>query len=144
MTRLTPGSWLRLVVLPFMGFALLWWADRQATDMRALFGSTFELPDWWIVLGWLLTMIVSGVMFGLAAGAAGARVGRDSTAALVVVGIIPAAIVVYYFSVWAAGWLPLYINDVTAFLITPATVTFSSVAVGLITAALIGGRTTPA
>ncbi len=143
MTDSTPGRWLVVVVLPLIGFALLWWANRQATDMRRLFGSTFEPPDWWTVLGWLATMIASGVLFGFAAGIAGVNPDRTNTGRLLVIGIIPAAIVVYYFMVWGVRWLPLYLNALTEFLITPATVTVSSVAVGLLTAGIIGSRTAP-
>ena len=91
--------------------------------------------------GWLLTRIAIGVVLGIAAGVAGAETGRTTTGAVLVVGILPAATVLYYFSVWGAGWLPVYINNTTSFLTTPATVTVSSVAVGLLTVALIGGQT---
>ena len=140
MRRLSPLMWLGVVGLPLVGFVLLWWADQQASDM--LIGSTVGPPKWG-VLGWLLTMIAGGFVFGLAAGIAGANPKMASPAALLVLGIIPAAVIIYFTSVFGVGWLTLYINDVTAFLITPATVAVSCVAVGLLAAALIGTRTAP-
>lgn len=85
-------------------------------------------------------MVASGVAFGFAGGVAGAQTGRATSGALLVVGWIPVVVVVYYFGVWGTGWLPLYINTITEFLITPATVTVSSVAVGVLAVALVGGR----
>jgi hypothetical protein len=126
-----------VVVLPIIGFGLLWWADQQTIDMQTTMGSTFEFPAWWTVLGWLLTLIAIGVMFGLAAGLAGANSGRANAAAVFVAGIIPLAVVVYYFGVFALRWFPIRINAVLAFLINPATVTVSSVVVGFLGAGLM-------
>lgn len=82
-----------------------------------------------------------GFVFGLAVGIAGANPKMANPAALLLLGIIPAAVIIYFTSVLGVGWLTLYINDLTAFLITPSTVTVSCVAVGLLAAALIGTRT---
>lgn len=140
MKRLTPMRWLGVLVLPFVGFALLWWANRQAADIREVFGSTFESPDWWDC-SWLAAhhgrkwrRLGSRRWRGWSSDGKGHQRGTPGGR------VDPRRRRVYYFGVWGTGWLPLYINTITEFLITPATVTVSSVAVGVLAVALVGGR----
>jgi hypothetical protein len=129
-----------VAVLPIIGFVLLWWADQQLIDMRTNMDSTFELSPWWTVLGWLLTMVAAGAMFGLAGGLAGADVSKANVGARFVAGIFPLAIVVHFFSFFALGWPPIRINTVGAFLISQATVVVSCVVVGFLGAGLVAHR----
>ena len=138
MTRITPWRLLGILILPLLAFALLWWADRQAVEF--LFGLRPEPPDWRPVLAWLLANMASGVVLGIAAGIAGANSSSANRGALLMVGIVPLVVVLYYFSVRGVGWLPGNINAVTAFLFTPAPVTVSCVAVGLVAVGALGVR----
>ena len=66
MGRLSPQKWVGVGALPVVGLFLLRWADEQFIDIRQAIASTFEVTGWPLI-GWLLTMIAAGVMFGLAA-----------------------------------------------------------------------------
>lgn len=140
MDRLSPERWVGVIVLPIIGFVLLWWANEQLTDIRTQFGSTFRFGPWWTVLGWIFTLIAAGAMFGLAVALSGPDRKSPFMGAILVAAIVPVVIVVQFFGFLALGWSPLGTNVFGVFLITPATATVSCVVLGFLAAALIAPR----
>lgn len=139
MGRLSPQKWAGLAVLPAVGLILLWWADEQFIGIRQAMASTFELSVWPLV-GWLLSMIAAGVMFGLAAGFGRPEGSRASVAATLLAAILPMAIAVHYFTFLGLGWSPIGIRPWSTFLFTQATFAASCVVVGILGTGLVGTR----
>jgi hypothetical protein len=133
----SPRRWAGLAVLPFAGFALLWWADQQFIDLRSGVISMRSLAPWWMVAGWMLTVVAAGVTFGMAAGLAGTPMSKANVGATFVAGLLPLVIVAHYFSFFAFGWSPIGISPVGAFLYNHATVMVSCVVVGWLAPGLV-------
>lgn len=139
--RTMPQRWLVVAVLPIVGLALLWWADQQLIDIRTTQGATFQRSAWWIILGWLLTMIAAGVMFGVAASLTRTVAGKATLGATLLAGILPLATVVYYFMFFVGGWWsPLRLSSFTAFLVSHAAIAVSCVVIGFLAAGLLPRR----
>jgi hypothetical protein len=139
----SPRRWAGVAILPIAGFFLLWWADQQLIDMRSDMILMRSLGPWWMVAGWLLTMVAAGVMFGMAAGLAGTPMSKANVGATFVAGLLPLAIVGHYFSFFAFGWSPIGISPVAAFLYSNATAVVSCVVVGWLASGLVRPIPTP-
>lgn len=93
-----------VVGLSILGLVILWWASEQLAEVRRVTGSTFEIPHWRL-LGWLLTLIGAGAIFGVAAGFTRGRQSQANVVATAVVGALPVVLVAYYWT-YFFGWLP--------------------------------------
>ncbi len=130
--------WVAVVGLPIVGFFLLWWAAEQLQAARLTTGSTFQFQTW-RVLGWLLTMIAVGAVFGLAAGAARSGRSRANVSATLIAAVLPFATVVYYWTHLSFGWFPTIRNKL--FALWPAGIIVAScVAVGFLLSGLLAHR----
>jgi hypothetical protein len=87
------------------GLALLWWAGQQLNDIVFIFRWSFQWSTWRL-LGWVVTVMAVGAVFGFAAHAAGSGVARAHGLATVVVMALPLAFVVYWWGYLSFGWLP--------------------------------------
>jgi hypothetical protein len=141
MGRVSSRRWGGVVGLPVVGFALLWWAAEQLDAVRMSLGSTFEMPAWRFV-GWLLTLIAAGVVFGLAAGFARAEVSKANVGATVVAGIIPLAIVVYFWAFFSFGWFSTFGGAIAFLVRNEVTVVVSCIVIGFLGAGLVAHRLT--
>lgn len=134
------GRWAIVVALPVSGVALLRWAGEQLNEIRRIAGMTFEWPTW-RVLGWIVTVMAVGAVFGLAARAAGGGVAKAHAPATFVVMALPLAAVLYWWVYLSFGWLPA-LGDRgwpwSPMSIAPAGV--SSAIVGFLVAGLISSR----
>ena len=137
MGGVSPRRWVGIVVLPIAGFFLLWWADQQFIDLRSGVISMRSLAPWWIVAGWMLTMVAAGVSFGMAAGLAGIPMGKANVGATFVAGLLPLVMVAHFFSFFVFGWSPIGIDSLGAFLFSNATAVVSCVVVGWLASGLV-------
>ncbi len=135
MVGISPKRWFDLVGLPILGLVLLWWASGQLEETLIITGSEFDVPEWRL-LGWLLTLIAAGVMFGLAARFAGADSSKSNVAATVVVGTLPLAIVAYFWTRFSFGWSPPVLKSLR-WLASEETIVASCVIVGFLAGGLI-------
>ena len=101
----SPKRWIGVVGLVILGLGLMWLASEQIEEVRKIVGSTFQVQQWRI-LGWLLTLIATGAVFGLAARFARADSSESNVMATVVVGVLPLAIVAYNWTSLWYGWFP--------------------------------------
>ena len=104
MRRASSSRWVAVVGLSILGIVVLWWASEQLEEARTISGSTFDIPEWRI-LGWLLTLVTAGAVFGIAAGFARDGFHKANVAATLVVGVLPFSVVAYYW-IYFFGWLP--------------------------------------
>ncbi len=87
---------------------------------------------------WLGTIVVAGIVFGLAVASARRDSGRGRVEILAVLALIPMAVLIQFIA-WALGWgtspMPFTINQ---FLLSEATVTASALVLGLLLSGMIG------
>lgn len=126
------SRWIVLVGLPILGLGVLWWASEQLAEARLIMGSTFEFQHW-RVLGWLLTLIAAGAIFGIAAGNTRDRQSEAKPVATLIVGVLPLLVVAYYWT-YFFGWLP------TIRWMTEPTVIASCTVVGFLLGGLASDR----
>jgi hypothetical protein len=129
MERVASKRWIGVVGLPIVGLVLLGWAAEQSMNARLILGSTFVFPTWRI-LGWLLTLIAAGAVFGLAAGFARAEVSKANVTATLLVGVLPLAVVIRYWTHLSFGWFPTISSDLGIWLSSQATVVACCLVVG--------------
>lgn len=133
-TGTTRFPWLTGLFL-LVGFGLIYWAYEQALDIQEITGSTFHNPTGRTLL-WQGTMILSGIVFGLALAATRDRVERPRAAALLW-GVIPLAVLVYY-TLFISGTIPWpQPLRLTMFLFAGITIATSSLLVGLFIATAV-------
>ena len=134
MDRAASSLWSRVVGFTLAGVVLLWWAAEQLVAARLIFGSTFEFPAWRF-LGWLVTLIAAGAMFGLAVGASRDRVSTTELRAAFVAGIVPLAAIVGFFTEWLYDWSPP--GTLTILLRSQTTAAASCIIVGFLVASIV-------
>ena len=136
MVGISSKRWIGAVGLPVVGLVLMWWASGQLEEARKITGSTFDVPEWRI-LGWLLTLIASGLTFGLAVGFARADSSKTNVVATVVVGALPLAIVAYFWTHFSLGWFSTIPRGLGRWLGSEETIVASCVIVGFLAGGLI-------
>ncbi len=124
------NRWLIPVGLSVVGVGLLWWSSDQLEVARLVSGSTFSFPMWRI-LGWLVTLVAAGAVFGFAARTASGKESGLSVQTSVLVGALPLFLVVYFWTFFVVGWLP------TIGWLTESTVTACCLTVGVLAGGLL-------
>lgn len=124
-------------VLTVLGFGLLWWAHHQWLNARAIMGSTFEMPSTRLML-WLLTLVVAGLSFGLAAASARREKVRARAAVLLIWSLIPLTVLIGFW-LFVSGWWSPVLGPFTEFLYSETTLVSSSLVLGFFIAGLIPG-----
>lgn len=133
-------SWWLSGIFLVAGFALLYWAGRflQTATSEVPY---FESPEFTYGL-WLLTLVASGLVFGLAVLAAQRRPSRLRWGGLLWVAI-PLALLVYFYLYLLGVSLPSVGERVTTFLFSPGTQTACALLVGYFVAAALAPLVLP-
>lgn len=91
-------AWLFAAVFMLLGVGLLWWANQQWEEIRAISSADFVIPQMRMV--WYhLTLVVAGVAFGLVVAASRQDAGHPRIQILGVLALIPLAGLLLFFSV---------------------------------------------
>lgn len=135
--RIAPNRLKSVVGFSFVGLVLLWWAFRQWATMGV---GASELASHWRVLGWMATLIAAGISFGLAAAFARADVSTANATATVVAGLLPLAVVVHFWAIFAFDWLPSLFNEFRLFLMSKEAVVGSCFVFGFLVSNLLSYR----
>ena len=135
------GNWWLTGVLLIAGFGLLYWAGEQFVATTTQISETTDFQEVSYAL-WLLTLVSSGLVFGLAILAAQRRTASITWAALVWA-LIPLAVVTYVYLILAGVSVPDLPEEAATFIFTPGVQTASSLLVGLFMAAALGPLVLP-
>lgn len=128
-------AWLSAAGFLLAGIGLIWWANQQLAEIRLMAARDFSFPTGRVAL-WLLTLVVTGVAFGLTVTMARRDSGRGRVPILAVLTLIPLAeLVLFVASI--AGPLPF---SVPQFLISESTVVISALLLGFLVSGMIGLR----
>jgi hypothetical protein len=131
------GAWTAAGLFTLIAIAWLWWANQQWLDIAEVTASTLEMPAGRL-LGWMLTVIVSGFAFGLAIGSARHQQIRGRASILLTLSVIPFAVLFFFFSQVTFAWFPDIPTALFEFIFNDTTLTAFALLFGLLLAAMIG------
>ncbi len=120
--------WFYVGFLTILGFALIWWAGDQFTEIRTTAGAEFRYPRG-ALLVYLLTLMAAGLVFGMAASQR--QTATPSRGAIAGWSMIPLLIIIAFY--WTLGWPPgptLMEGEVLFFVVDRATVVTSCLVFG--------------
>lgn len=134
----TFGVWPQSIgaALTLAGFGLVWWAIEQFGLIQLIAGSEFRYPEARF-LGWILTLVAAGLVFGLAI----TRGGRLAVArrAIAVFSALPALVLAWAYSAMALGWSPFQPSfELVSVLMSQQMLIVSAVVLGFFVSALLG------
>jgi hypothetical protein len=130
-------AWLLSVGFFLAGVGLLWWAYEQWLNMATVMGQQRQVPSARLLL-WMLTLIVSGFSFGMAASSARSSRERARPAILLSLAFIPFAALYYFWTQVTLGWFPALPNRAAEFLYDDRTLLASSLILGFFLSGLVG------
>lgn len=135
------GSWWLTGVLLIAGFGFLYWANEQFVATTAQIAETAEFQE--VDYGlWLLTLVGSGLMFGLAILAMQRRTATITWGALAWA-LIPLVLITYVYLTLIGTSVPDLPEVLTTFVFTGETQTASSLLIGFFVAAALGPLVLP-
>lgn len=141
MAGAVPKRWIGVVGFPPVGFVLLWWASEQWALAQEMALSASETFSHWRVLGWMITLMVAGIVFGLAAAFARAEVATAHMSATIVAGILPLALAIRFWAIFAFEWIPgLPMSEIERLLVNRDAAVASCLVVGFLAANLLSHR----
>ena len=127
--------WTWIIGFTLAGLALLWWSAEQLQSAGLVMGSTFEFATWRFV-GWLVTLISAGIMFGLAVRAGRGGVSSNEMRGALVAGIVPLAVIVGFLTEWLFDWTEMG-TPLKILLRSQTTAAASSIIVGVSAASVV-------
>src|SRR5665811_2265156 len=96
-------SWVQTVGFAFGGMVLLYLAYVQRGAMRRVWDSTFHMPTGRF-FAWVVTMMIAGFMFGVAAAHRPREQSQQSAVALAIASLMPLAVLLYFYGAITLGW----------------------------------------
>ena len=130
-------AWLLAPIFLITGMGLLWWASQQWLEIRSITSAELAIPAGRVAL-WLVTIVMAGIVFGLAVASARRDSGRGRVEILAMLALVPMAVLIQFIA-WALGWrtspMPFNINQ---FLLSETTIIASALVLGLLLSGMIG------
>lgn len=121
-----------------VGTGVLWWAHRQWLNWNQVFAESRQLPSARVLL-WLLTLILTGFVFGMAASSARSSRERARPAVLLTLSFIPFAVLYYFWTQVTLGWFPQLPRSLLDFLYTETTLLAAALILGFFLSGLVSG-----
>lgn len=128
-------SWVSTGSFTVLGCVLVWWANEQWLDITEIAATSFSVPSARLLL-WLLTLIATGVSFGLVVSASQSRRARPRVLVLLVWAVIPFAILFLFWSQIALGWFQGV--SLAGFLYSEITLVAAGIVLGVLIAGMLG------
>jgi hypothetical protein len=130
-------AWLLSVGFTLVGIGLLWWAHQQWLGWNQALIEARQFPSARVLL-WLLTLIVTGFAFGMAASSA--RSSRDKARPAIVLSLafVPFAVLYYFWTQATLGWFPRLPGGLIDFLYTETTLLALALLLGFFLSGLLG------
>jgi hypothetical protein len=123
-------------VLTLAGLSLLWWANEQLLEVNRITASEFHFPKLRL-LWWVLTLVLAGLVFGLAATWRSSPV-SSSRKAIAIWSVLPLLMLVWFYSTLAFSWPVLDVSvRLLRFVTSQTTVTAVAVVLGFNLAVLV-------
>lgn len=130
-------QWLLPSGFTVVGIGLLWWSHQQWLALSQIAGSTFQMPSVRLLL-WMLTLIVTGFLFGMAASSARNDPEQGRPAILLTLSFIPFAVLYYVWTQLTLGWFPQLPGGLFQFLYSESTLLAASMILGFFLSGLVG------
>jgi len=130
-------SWLLAGGSFVAGIGLFWWAYEQWLNLSLVSVETAQMPSTRILL-WMLTLVASGIMFGLTLSSTRAHPARGRPGVLLALAFIPFAVLYYFWTQVTLGWFPSLPEGLGNFLYTESTLLAASLILGLFLSGLLG------
>ena len=133
-------AWLLSVGFTLVGIGLLWWAHQQWLGWNQALVEARQFPSARVLL-WLLTLIVTGFGFGMAASSARSSRERARPAIVLTLAFVPFAVLYYFWTQATLGWFPRLPGGLIDFLYTETTLLALALILGFFLSGLLGSVT---
>ena len=130
-------AWLLSVGFTAAGIGVLWWAHQQWLNWNQIFIETRQVPSARVLL-WLLTLILTGFLFGMSASSARKSRERARPVILLTLSFIPFAVLYYFWTQLTLGWFPPLPGTLIDFLYTETSLLALSLILGFFLSGLVG------